>query len=150
MPGQQDGSVLVERHLFGLVDEDGSDPPWPAGAMPDEDEVYARPNRIDFRSAGEDHVAAVRLESWDGEPDDAGPDWSEVDELTVSLSSGRVRLWTLTDGPAGAAFGVGPPGSYRLQVLVAGVEDVLTSQFEGTPIPDGTERYRLRFRRDDG
>ncbi|WP_306215568.1 hypothetical protein [Actinoplanes sp. RD1] len=63
-----DDSVLVERHLFALVDVDGGDPPWPGGEVPAGEAVWLLPNRVDFRSPGEDHVAAVRFESWDTEP----------------------------------------------------------------------------------
>jgi hypothetical protein len=146
MRDHADGLVDVERHLFGLVDDDGSDPPWPGGAMPDDAEVLARPNRVDFRSAAEDEVAAVRLESWADEPQPPGDDWSAVEETTLTLSSGRVRWWTLTSGPASEPFLVGPPGAYRLRVFVRGAEQALVLRLQGEEIPDGTEGYLCQFR----
>ena len=97
------------------------------------------------RSAAEDEVAAVRLESWTDEPPTPGDEWAEVDEVTLALSSGRVGWWTLTGGPASEAFTVGPPGVYRLRVFVRGAEEVLRLRHEDEEIPDGTEQWLCQF-----
>ncbi len=146
MPGSLEDSVLVERHLFAVVDAAGSDPPWPGGVVPPDEAVWVLPGRVDFRSAGEDHVVAVRFESWDTEPGEPDPEWVELDDVTVVLSSGTVQLWALTDGPSSRTFTVGPAGPYRLRIFVRGTDEVLIAQLDGTEIPDGTEQYLLRFR----
>jgi hypothetical protein len=145
MPGSLEDSVLVERHLFAVVDVDGSDPPWPGGAVPPDEAVWLLPGRVDFRSVGEDHVAAVRFESWEAEPDEPDPGWAQLDDVTVTLSSGTVQLWALTDGPSSRTFTVGRAGSYHLQIFARGTDEVLAAQLEGAEIPDGTERFLLRF-----
>jgi len=97
-----DDVVLVERHLFGLMDLDVArcPSPWPQGSMPLNLTVWAQVNRLDVRSVGEDHVAAVRLEGWDSAPAAPGGDWDDHEEVRLPLTSGEVRLWTLTDGPS--------------------------------------------------
>jgi hypothetical protein len=120
MPSSLEDSVLVERHLFAVVDVDGSDPPWPAGVMPPDEAVWVLPGRVDFRTVAEDQVVTVRFESWDAEPEEPDPEWTELADVTVVLSSGTVRLWALTDGPSSRTFTVGRPGTYRLRILVGG------------------------------
>ncbi len=144
-----DDTILVERHLFGLMDldVDSCPNPWPQGPMPPDVAVWAQPNRVDFRSVGEDHVASVRFEAWDEEPDEPDGEWTDRDDVTVPLSSGKVKLWALTDGPSAHSFRAGPPGQlYALRVWSRGQDEMLTLVHEGLEIPDGTEQYVLQFR----
>jgi hypothetical protein len=143
-----DDMVLVERHLFGLMDLDvaGCPKPWPTGPMPPVLTVWAQVNRVDVRSVGEDHVAAVRLECWDSAPTAPDGDWDDHEEVRLPLTSGEIRLWALTDGPSPQAFRAGPPGHiYAVHVWVGGRGKVLDLQHEGKEIPDGTEQYVLQF-----
>jgi hypothetical protein len=143
-----DDTVLVERHLFGLMDLDvASCPnPWPQGVMPPDLAVWAQVNRVDFRSVGEDHMAAVRLEGWESTPGPPDGDWDNHDEVWLPLTSGEVRLWTLTDGPSPNVLLAGPAGHlYAVHVWSRGQDEVLQWQHEGQEIPDGTERYVLQL-----
>jgi hypothetical protein len=143
-----DDVVLVERHLFGLMDldVDSCPTPWPQGSMPPDLTVGAQVNRVDIRSVGEDHAAAVRLEGWDSAPAAPDGDWDDHEEVRLPLTSGEVRLWTLTDGPSPHVFWAGLPGHlYAVHVWARGQDDVLELQHEGEDIPDGTEQYVLQF-----
>jgi hypothetical protein len=143
-----DDTVLIERHLFGLMDLDiASCPnPWPQGSMPSDLTMWGQVNRIDVRSVGEDHVAAVRLEAWDTPPAEPGGDWDDHERVQVLLTSGEVRLWTVTDGPSPNVFRVGPPAHrYAVHLWSRGHDAVLALQHEGAEVPDGTERYVLQF-----
>jgi hypothetical protein len=139
---RMDDRVLVEYGVFGLMDLDvvGCPRPWPQEPL-GADAVTAIPNRVDFRSAASDHEAAVRLEATPREP----PEWPDSEEVDVPLSSGRVRLWTVTMGPSEQVFPVGGPGTYRLRVACRGRDEALALSVSGRPIPDGTERYLLQF-----
>lgn len=132
--------MLVEYGVFGLMDLDvASCPrPWPQEPLGG-DGVTAIPNRVDFRSAVRDHEAAVRLQSGPQEPPRLGPEWPDVDEIDVQLSSGQVRLWTVTMGPSEQVFTVGEPGGYRLRVACRGRDEALELSISGRPVPDGTE-----------
>jgi hypothetical protein len=62
------------------------------------------------------------------------------------LTSGEVRLWTLTDGPSPNVLLAGPAGHlYAVHVWSRGQDEVLQWQHEGQEIPDGTERYVLQL-----
>jgi hypothetical protein len=147
LPDSLDDYVLVERHLFGIMDLDGSPTPWPQGSMPPDVMVHAQPNRIDVRSPSEDHVVAVRFQAWDGPPVPPEEGWEPLDEVRLALSSGQVRLWALTDGPSPNTFRAGP-GAHMYQVMVytRGQDEALVLHQEGAEIPDGTEKYLLQFR----
>ena len=143
-----DDTILVERHLFGLMDldVDGCPNPWPQGSMPPDVAAASQVNRVDFRSVGEDHLAAVRLEAWDAAPRDPAGAWAGHEELIVPLTSGEVTLWALTDGPSPHAFRAGPPAHlYGLHVWSRGQDDLLTLVHDGLDVPDGTEEYVLQF-----
>jgi hypothetical protein len=133
--------VLVEYGVFGLMDLDvaGCPRPWPQEPLA-ADTVTAIRNRVDVPSAARDHEAAVRLESSPDPPQATGGE-----EVELELTSGRVRLWTVTMGPSEHVFTVGPPGPYRLRVTCDGHDDAAALSAAGRPVPDGTERYRLRF-----
>jgi hypothetical protein len=141
-----DDRVLVEYGVFGLMDLDvGSCPrPWPQEPLGG-DAVTAIPNRVDFQSGARDHEVAVRLESTPDEPPAPGPAWPDAEEVDVSLSSGRVRLWTVTMGPSERVFTVGDAGVYVLRVSCRGRDEALELSMSGRPVPDGTERYLLQF-----
>jgi hypothetical protein len=144
-----DDTILVERHLFGLMDLDvaACPSPWPAGPMPPELDVWTQRNRVDLRSVGEDHEAAVKLEAWDAPPVPPNGDWSGDEEVEVVFTSGEVQLWTLTTGPSPATLRIGPPDHvYGLRVWRQGQDEVLELTYEGLEVPDGTERYVLQFR----
>jgi len=144
-----DDAVVVERHLFGLMDLDVTScpRPWPQGPMPPDLAVWAQVNRVDFRSVGEDHTVAVRLEAWDDTPDDPDGDWDSHEEIQLPLTSGEIQLWTLTDGPSPHTFRAGPAGClYTVDVWSRGQGDVLQWQSEGEEVPDGSEQYVLQFR----
>ncbi|QNP72214.1 hypothetical protein IAG44_24230 [Streptomyces roseirectus] len=132
--------ILVERRLFGLMDVDTDT--WPEGRHPQDEPVTIHPGRIDFVSCAPDHRALVRLESWPTEP--AEPE-AQGDDDEIELPSGHVQLWTLTMGPGEGIFEVGPPGRYALRTTTEGCETALELAMTGRPVPDGTERYVIRF-----
>jgi hypothetical protein len=133
-----DDEVLVEYGVFGLMDldVDGCPRPWPQEPLAT-DAVTAIQNRVDVPSAARDHVAAVRLETAADEP----PAAEDAEEVELVLTSGEVRLWSVTMGPSARTFTVGPPGRYRLRVTAEGRDEAAGQR----PVPDGTERYRLQF-----
>ncbi|MEU1388059.1 MULTISPECIES: hypothetical protein [unclassified Nonomuraea] len=84
-----DDEIYVEYNTFGL---DGTDlPPWGSPT----DEIYH-------------FVAAVRLESWDAEPEAADASWTPVSSATFVAESGVVAVMSMTDD-RGHDFLVGPP-----------------------------------------
>lgn len=135
-----DDEILVEYGVFGLMDleVDECPRPWPQGTMESGNAVEAIQNRVDIASAARDHLAAVRMESWPSVP---VTDREVDDEVTVTLTSGIVQLWSVTGGP-GKEFQVGPGGTYRLRVSCSG-HDAAAEQ-DGR-VPDHTERYLLQF-----
>jgi hypothetical protein len=141
-----DDQVLVEYGVFGLMDLDvsGCPRPWPQEPLA-ADAVTAIQNRVDFPSAARDHVVAVRLRSSPQEPPAAGGEWPDVEEVEVVLTSGQVRLWTVTMGPSERILTVGPPGRYRLRVASRGHDEAAVLSASHERVPDGTERYLLDF-----
>ena len=137
-----DDEVLVEYGVFGLMDldVDGCPRPWPQEPL-STDAVTAIQNRVDIPSAARDHVAAVQLETAADEP----PAAEDAEEVELILTSGEVRLWSVTMGPSARTFTVGPPGRYRLRVACEGRDEAAALSAAGRPVPDGTERYRLQF-----
>jgi hypothetical protein len=145
----QDDRILVEYGVFGLMDLDveGCARPFPEGATSRDVVVAAvSDNRLDFTSAARDHHAAVRLESWAGEPPEPGGDWSEGETVTVRLTSGVVQLWSVTMGPSRVGtFDVGGAGRYHVRVWWQGRDDAVTLHMAAERIPRGTEKYLVRF-----
>ncbi|MEV0165857.1 hypothetical protein B0I32_1115 [Nonomuraea fuscirosea] len=84
-----DDEVYVEYNRFGL---DGTD--LPAWGSPT-DEMYH-------------FTAAVRLESWDAEPEAADGSWTPVSSATFVAESGVVAILSMMDGK-GHDFLIGPP-----------------------------------------
>ncbi|MFC8435701.1 hypothetical protein [Streptomyces sp. NPDC057253] len=139
--------ILVERRVFGLMDEDAAacPHPWPAGPRPADVSVHAQYGRIDFTTGAPDHRAAVRLEAWDGVPGVPEGSWEDDERVALVLPSGRVQLWTLTMGPGRAVFEVGGPGAYEVQTWARGRDTALELNWRAQPVPDGTERYVVQF-----
>ncbi|MFD9818922.1 hypothetical protein [Streptomyces violascens] len=137
-----DDRIRVERGVFGLMDQDtaGCPSPWPQGAPPEGEEVWAQTNRVDFASAAPEHYVTVRLEAWIEEPPEGEA------EVELELTSGVVELWSLTGGPSGGSLRVGPPGTYDLRVDCRRDDDRLMRYFQApTSSAEGIEEYVLRF-----
>jgi hypothetical protein len=145
----QDDGILVEYGVFGLMDldVDGCPRPFPEGVSSGDEVVAAvSDNRLDFTSAARDHHAAVRLESWTGEPPEPDGDWAGGETVTVWLTSGVVELWSVTMGPSRVGtFEVDGAGRYQVRVWWQGRDEAATLQMAGERILRGTEKYLVRF-----
>jgi hypothetical protein len=141
-------TVTVEYFTFALADaEVPAAVPWPAPVDEEAGDgtVTANANRIDFRSVGEFHRAVVEMSAWDGPPPPPEGDWDDEHEVTFESGSGQVRLCAVVAGCSPTIVRIGPPRHiYGLWVYCTGRDRTLLANLEGK-IPDGSERYDLRF-----
>lgn len=138
-----DDEITVEWGKFGLIDDDGPPPDGPnwltIGAP---ETILAGPNAVALRSGGTDHIATVRLESWDAEPP-AEDGWDTSWTVDLTLSSGVVRLTAVTAAASGRTLRLPGPGGYRLTAYSRGRAAAAAS---GPFIRSDVERWLLRFR----
>ena len=144
-----DDSILVEYRRFGIMDTDVENTPNPFPGGPISREVVSvQQNRIDIRSAANDHVAEVRFEFWRRRPHgEIGKDWEDLGEKKLRLSSGELQLWSVTMGPSPNLYAVGNPGTYMVRVVARGRDSARQSWESGTPggVPHSTEQYVFSF-----
>jgi hypothetical protein len=137
--------ITVEYHIFGLVDDDGPVPGGPNWlTVAGSELVVTGPNCVRLRSGGTDHYAKVRLESWSSPPPYDTGQWEDMWRGELLLSSGAVRLTSVTASAPNQVLRVGRPGIYLLDVHVRGRAAVAAS----VPLPvfpHDIERWLLRF-----
>ncbi|MEV5979701.1 hypothetical protein [Streptomyces sp. NPDC052114] len=134
--------VLVERFLLWLqdADEDVIDD-WPDEA---EGLVSAQHGRVDIRSKGHTHKAAVTVEVWDAPPEpDRSVAWEATGEAELDSASGHLQFHT-AGGPDKNEISLGAADRrWRLRAHVVGQEEVAALAEQG--VPDGVERFLLQF-----
>jgi hypothetical protein len=115
----EDTDVLIERHVFSLYHilelEFVTTRTRPLVRLVDQ--------QLLIRSPGEDHIATVKLELWDGSPASSGRTGSdswEVDEVCrFRISHDQLTVWQLTSGPTSISVDV-QPGWHKMRVRSAG------------------------------
>ncbi|MFB7510789.1 hypothetical protein [Streptomyces broussonetiae] len=112
--------VLVERHLFALVDTD----PEREGTfsqLPDDLTFLAHEGSVVVASDLEDQMARVRVEVWDSPPDvPSGEGFASLGEpSTVSFESEEIQLVNLMLEPASEEYRLAGAGPYRVRVLAS-------------------------------
>jgi hypothetical protein len=138
-----DDEITVEWGKFGLIDDDGppvGGPNWLTIGTPET--ILAGPNAVALRSGETDHLATVRLESWDAEPP-AEDGWDTSWTVDLAFSSGVVRLTAVTAAASGRTLSLAGPGDYRLTAYSRGRAAAATS---GPFMRSGVEHWLLRFR----
>lgn len=142
-------SLDVRIDYFGLSVQDHNaaalPAAYPAGRDPrTEGFLTALPGRIDLKSAGHTHTAAMTVEIHDQRPSLPEGEWDEVEETAIALSSRRVVIWSVTSGPSGEAIEVGEPGTWDARVSCSGRPE--TARREPVEGPTGgTERYVVQL-----
>lgn len=140
--------VAVEYSRFSVVDPEGRAPvPWPTriDEAAEAGTVTAIPNRVDFRSAAEFHLASVVLSAWDGPPDAPESGWDDDHEVVFESDSGQVMLCGVTAGCGPKTFRIGPAHHlYGLKVYRGGRDRTVEAD-RGGPVPVGSEWYDMRF-----
>lgn len=138
----EDLPVRVTFHGWSIQESDESVVPVP---YPDEGGepgfLRAFPGRVDIRSAGHTHTAAVRVECFNAPVEAPAGEWDISEEAEFISSSGEVAVWS--DG-RDEEFTLPEPGRWRLRVLCAGRQEVerLTRDIG---VAHRVERYLLQF-----
>ncbi|MFJ6674321.1 hypothetical protein ACIQMJ_24715 [Actinosynnema sp. NPDC091369] len=118
-----DEHVTVEWGKFGLIDDDRVEPGEPGwSALGSPETMLTGKNGAVFRSGGAMHLAAVRLESWDGPADVPEGQWDVVWEGRMLLTSGVLRPATVTAWAPEGTLRVGGPGVHAMRVHCRGRE----------------------------
>jgi hypothetical protein len=144
--GALDDDIIVEWGKFGLIDDDGpppGGPNWLTIGAPET--LTAGPNCVALRSGGTDHIAAVRLESWDSTPP-VEDGWDAAWTTELPLSSGVVRLTAVTAAASGRMLCLSGGGRYGLTAYSRGrAAAAAPPPTTGPVIRSGVERWLLRF-----
>jgi hypothetical protein len=155
----REGMITVERHQFYVT---GIHPDEP---LPEEiittRRAYVGPGLPDqfgwtVHSPGEDHIASVRAELWDGPPDDQSDDWEDVIDFSGTREDDRLQICHLTRSPEDMEMPL-PGGRYNLRLLCKGrgaIEAAIDAMFddaddseepENFGFPTGVEQYLLQL-----
>jgi hypothetical protein len=154
----REGMVTVERHQFYVagihVDE-----PLP-GEIITTRRASVGPGLPDefgwtVHSPGEDHIASVRAELWDGPPDVQPDGWEDVIEFSGTGEDDRLQICRPTR-PQDMEMPL-PSGYYSLRLLCKGrdaIEAAIDAMFddaddseepENFGFPTGVEQYLLQL-----
>ncbi|MGP3927223.1 hypothetical protein [Streptomyces sp. 8N616] len=68
-----------------------------------------------LHTGGNDFYPTVHVEAWPTEPPEQTTKWDVVEEIDISVPSGKVMVREWDGGPASDPLHVGPPGSYRFR-----------------------------------
>ena len=122
--------VLVERHLFALIDNDpGNEEPF--ARIPGNSAFLVHEDSVVVASDLEDQLARVRVEIWDSAPGGVGEEFREIGEMaSVSFESGRIQLVNLMREPAGDEYALTSPGPYRVCVWAGSQEEDVQEELE--------------------
>ncbi|MGW2525184.1 hypothetical protein ACWC09_51285 [Streptomyces sp. NPDC001617] len=116
--------VLVERHLFALIDTD-PEIEEPFSRLPPNGSFLVHEGAVVVASALEDQMARVRVELWDSMPD-APPEAefrSMGEQTSVSFDSEQIQLVNLMREPAGDEHELTDAGPYQVRVWVGPQEE---------------------------
>ena len=105
--------VLMERHLFALIDNDPENEE-PFSRIPDNSTFLAHEGSVVIASDLEDQMARVRVEIWDSVPDaPLGDTFRSIGEpAAVAFESERIQLVNLMRDPAGDEYELTDAGPY--------------------------------------
>ncbi|NMI62902.1 MULTISPECIES: hypothetical protein [unclassified Streptomyces] len=129
--GSFEAVVLVERHLFALIDNDpGNEEPF--ARIPGNSAFLIHEDSVVVASDLADQLARVRVEIWDAAPDGpAGDGFRAIGEVaSVSFESGRIQLVNLMREPAGDEYALTSPGPYRVRVWAGPQEEDAQEELE--------------------
>jgi hypothetical protein len=117
-------AVLVERHLFALIDTD-PEIEDPFSRIPANASFLVHEGSVVVASALEDQLARVRVELWDSTPDVSPGDAfrSIGGPASVSFDSEQVQLVNLMREPAGDEYELADAGPYQVRVWVGPQEE---------------------------
>jgi hypothetical protein len=121
--------------------------------------ISAGPSTAIIESLQQRHEVRLRLECFDGPPDDDSDDWEVADTVTLQAVTGRITITTWTSGQIRDVLTLPAPGLYQARVtgrnreLVAREHEALYTEFD---IDDpgfeaarqqlaGKETYRVVF-----
>ncbi|MFE5088105.1 hypothetical protein [Streptomyces mirabilis] len=128
--GSFEAVVLVERHLFALIDNDpGNEEPF--ARIPGNSAFLVHEDSVVVASDLEDQLARVRVEIWDSAPGrPVGEGFRAIGEVaSVSFESGRIQLVNLMREPAGDEYALAP-GPYRVCVWAGSQEEDAQEELE--------------------
>ena len=91
----------VDHRMFVLLDPLRRPSPLEEGLPQHEEILYAGRYGVVLRSGGDMFRPAVVVEWWTADPGTAAGEWDEVAEASFEVSSGRLRLRSLSGEPAG-------------------------------------------------
>ncbi|PBC92495.1 hypothetical protein BX281_0156 [Streptomyces sp. Ag82_O1-15] len=129
--GSFEAVVLVERHLFALIDNDpGNEEPF--ARIPGNSAFLVHEDSVVVASDLEDQLARVRVEIWDSAPGrPVGEGFRAIGEgASVSFESGRIQLVNLMREPAGDEYALASPGPYRVCVWAGSQEEDVQEELE--------------------
>ena len=122
--GQFEHTVLMERHLFALIDDapDNDDPftvlPAPLGFL-------AREGNVVVESELADQEARARVEIWDSTPEGPRGMFIAMGEAhQVRFESERIQLINIMREPAGEAYELASPGPYSVRLFRSPQEEI--------------------------
>ncbi|MFE7854160.1 hypothetical protein [Streptomyces sp. NPDC057403] len=116
-------TVLVERHLFALIDTD-PDIEEPFSRLPQSASFVVHEGCVVVASALEDQMARVSVELWDSTPDAPGAEFHSMGEPTsVDFDSEQIQLVNLMREPAGDEYQLADAGPYQVCVWVGPQEE---------------------------
>ncbi|MFF3660309.1 hypothetical protein [Streptomyces olivochromogenes] len=126
-----DAVVLVERHLFALIDNDpGNEEPF--ARVPGSSAFLVDEDSVVVASDLEDQLARVRVELWDSAPDEPTADGFRAigEAASVSFESRRIQLVNVMREPAGSEYALTSPGPYRVCVWAGPQEEDAREELE--------------------
>ncbi len=136
----------IEYYGLCLQEEDDALLPalYPEGVTHADGFVTAREGRVDIRSAGHTHTAAMTVEVWDGCPPPEETAWEAQGEAEIFSASGVLR--TKSMGGLGLdRLLLGEPGRrWRARVCCSGRDEVAVRAALEGPVR-GVEQYTVRL-----
>jgi hypothetical protein len=143
---EQSIDVRVEFGNFCLQEADEEFVPqeYPDGQDSDDPFLTPHEGRIDVRSAGHTHVAALIAQVWEGEPPPDGGGWEISGESELYSETGELSLWCHGGPTLGSTVGLGSPGmNWRVRVYSKGRAEVARLAEQG--VPHHVELYLAQF-----
>jgi hypothetical protein len=138
--------VTVERGQFALCDSEipFEDDPW---ALPDlgGHQLAVSRGGVMVASTVAAHDTVVRLEVWDGQPQQR--EGAALGEGKLEVPSGAVFAWSVPHGPAGDPLELDGAGTYDFRVVRfgGGSEAQARQQAATSPLFTGLERYEIQM-----
>lgn len=116
--------VNADHRMFGICD-DGPDGPFSA-PTPGHDWLSVGTYEVAVGAAQDGVRVGLRLEVWDGRPEDEG---AGDETVRVSFPSGRVSINEITAGIRPAVFTLPAPGTYNIELSTTGGPETAQAYF---------------------